>query len=194
MTKMTCFSSILLFTGAFPSVVLGEPDPLLQKVLASSLTHAGLSVSRDGEEMRRARVAAMLPDVQLKFDSERGLLERNSLDGAELRPASSFDTTSSRKSSLSVGMGIRWRLSELLYSRVEAQLSALRHRRLKTRLDIINRVTSAYLLWQEATRLRPLSDEKEHERRTSQKVASITRLDALTGGEFSRLLDERGAQ
>ncbi|GAB4564096.1 MAG: hypothetical protein Tsb0020_13880 [Haliangiales bacterium] len=162
---------------------LNASEPSLAEVRSAALRFAGLDQRPAPGWSRRARWAGALPQLSMKLGLDRA-------DDADLSRASSGTERLDlgRDRDLSLELRAVWRLDRVIYDSDELRAAQIAHSRHRERTQLLTHITTLYYQ-RRKLQLAPLSDTPSENLTRELSIAELTaKLDAFTGGEFSRAL------
>lgn len=166
--------------------------PSMQEVQQAALRYAGFDPGEFDQMESRVRWAAALPRLQFGFDRDLKDVatlrtsDNVSLSGGDVTVGPQESSiTQDFNSGTSLDVRVVWYLDELVYNEDLLDVKRERLRWNREMRELTDDVSRQYLKYREVSRLKKGTPDLEME-------YLVSRLDALTGGWFSRQLPQRG--
>lgn len=184
-------SCIIIIVIISARVFAFENAPDIQEVQKAALDYARIRPDELSDMKKRARLKAILPKFQagvkrsLQNDIDISINDNVSISssGVSVGPETS-NLNQSSDSDTNIEVKAVWSLDELIFNRDVLDIAEEARYQIRERRQILSEVNKLYFAWAE---LRDKGAKPEEKYRSQELSAD---LDALTGGWFSRRIDE----
>ena len=170
----------------------GEPVPSIQAVQSAAVRYAEADPGKIAGWRRRARWRAFLPRFSVGLDRDR-----NANIVSSTRDGSTHFTVGPERRNLALDLSFTWELGELVWNPDQTSIDARSRLMVYLRRDILEEVNRTYFerlrLASEFSR-NPTEDSQLRTERRLRLEELSARLDALTGGFFSRFRSEKDSR
>ena len=173
----TGLASGIMSLTLFSHAMAAPPEPDLEQIISWTVERAELTPGGLDLIARRARSAASIPDVTLRYAYGLDDRMRSSIDSQGHTLDQSVDSSLAEGRDHRVEGVLRWRLSRLRFHPIEPRLLLQKQRQNQRRLELSTRATRAFLKWQMYRReLRQLDAQYSKETpRTEQRATGTKR-------------------
>lgn len=172
-------------------------EPSIAEVHRLAIAYADVHPEKVIRWQRQARMRAWIPDVDIGVDGGRGWSRSDSLWGSSSSGGTHYNGPDDKSSSSDVGwdISLSWDLADLVWSSDQTSIDSRAKLMIELREDILNQITRLYFERKRIQRELTVTDLDPSARWERElRIAELTALiDALTGGDFSRLLTRERA-
>ena len=171
-------------------------EPTIQQVQELAIDYAEVSADKIRQWRALARRRAWLPDLSVGIDEDRNITRSDSLWGTYTSGGQYYQGPDDKTAYNNMGWGVSlsWDLGDLVWSTDQTTIDSRSKMMVELREDILDQLTRLYF---ERRRIQVIllsrqgqvgPDTMDQQLRVEELTAMI---DALTGGQFSRLIQQR---